>query len=215
MESRWIYNTCKDGYVVKLTPHTEYKEDTDKYIDFSVVEIILPRLADSHVYEDKEGNIKFIEPSKYKSIIKNEVVIDYELKRSDMIQYLDNIKNEYINRSVVFKHHTGVRYIQKSREYDQAKLNQIVTMLQIQKLEYYSNWKVSGLDGKVVFINLSLVDILNIVKLINNQVPTSLMAESKLISRINTASDELFDINIDSEYDKLFTTISSNLNKEV
>ena len=82
------------------------------------------------------------------------------------------------------------KYLQKNRDVDKANLTSIVVMLNTTKQTVFKNWKFKDLNGSDVYADLSIVDMLTMANIMQTQTTNTLIAESKLIKKLETLTVE-------------------------
>ena len=105
---------------------------------------------------------------------------------------LSNLKNEFATKEFVFKD----IYFQKNRDVDKANLTSIVVMLNAMKQTTFQNWKFKDTDGKDIYADITIADMLQMAGIMQSQTTNTLIAESKLIKKLETLTVEelkLFD----------------------
>jgi hypothetical protein len=151
----------------------------------------------------ENGKIKTVNLSEYEYIENNQIKFKRDEKIESLKKELSALKVEYSEKEFLFKG----KYLQRSREKgDRDNLTGIVVLLMATGQKEYDGWKVLDNDTrKHVYLKLSLDDLKILALHMQEQVTKAMKAESTLISKLNTLSDEELKLfNAREEYETLW-----------
>ena len=168
----------------------EQKDKTGDYTEISLEDWqgILNKQSEGQVifYNAKTKKLETIKLGKFETFDGTKVAIDIEALKNSILSELSELKTEFATKEFVFKD----IYLQKNRDVDKANLTSIVVMLNAMKQTTFKNWKFKDLNGSDVYANLSIVDMLTMAGIMQSQTTNTLIAESKLIKKLETLSVE-------------------------
>ena len=137
-------------------------------------------------YNAKSKKLETIKLGKFETFDGTKVSTDTQALKQSILNELLILKNEFATKEFVFKD----IYLQKNRDVDKANLTSIVVMLNTTKQTVFKNWKFKDLNGSDVYADLSIVDMLTMANIMQTQTTNVLIAESKLIKKLETLSVE-------------------------
>ena len=158
-------------------------------------------LADNELVENNK--IKTVELSECEFIENNTVKLNRNLKTEQIKKELSELKTEHSEKEFLYKG----KYLQKNREKgDRDNLTGIVVLLMATGQKEYDGWKVLDKDTREhVYLKLSLNDLKVMALHMQEQVTKALKAESSLIEKLETLTDEeLKKFNAREEFEKLW-----------
>lgn len=158
-------------------------------------------LADNELVENNK--IKTVELSECEFIENNTVKLNRNLKIEQIKKELSELKTEHSEKEFLYKG----KYLQKNREKgDRDNLTGIVVLLMATGQKEYDGWKVLDKDTREhVYLKLSLNDLKVMALHMQEQVTKALKAESSLIEKLETLTDEeLKKFNAREEFEKLW-----------
>lgn len=158
-------------------------------------------LADNELVENNK--IKTVELSECEFIENNTVKLDRKKKIEQIKKELSELKTEHSEKEFLYKG----KYLQKNREKgDRDNLTGIVVLLMATGQKEYDGWKVLDKDTREhVYLKLSLNDLKVMALHMQEQVTKALKAESSLIEKLETLTDEeLKKFNAREEFEKLW-----------
>ena len=158
-------------------------------------------LAENEILENNK--IKTVELSEFEYIENNKVKFKRDEKIESLKKELSALKVEYSEKEFLFQG----KYWQKNREKgDRDNLTGIVVLLMATGQTEYNGWKVIDKDtGEHVYLKLSLNDLKVMALHMQEQVTKALKAESSLIKKLETLTDEeLKNYNAKEKYEKAY-----------
>ena len=168
----------------------EQKDKTGDYTEISLEDWqgILNKQSEGQVifYNAKTKKLETIKLGKFETFDGTKVSTDTQALKNSILSELSELKTEFATKEFVFKD----IYVQKNRDVDKANLTSIVVMLNAMKQTTFQNWKFKDLNGSDVYANLSIVDMLTMAGIMQSQTTNTLIAESTLISKLETLSVE-------------------------
>ena len=168
----------------------EQKDKDGTYTDITLEDwqVLLNKQSEGEVifYNAKSKKLETIKLNRFESFDGTKVAIDIEALKNSILSELSELKIEFSTKEFVFKD----IYLQKNRDVDKANLTSIVVMLNAMKQTKFKNWKFRDLNGSDVYADLSIVDMLNMANIMQTQTTNVLIAESKLIKKLETLSVE-------------------------
>ena len=174
----------------KFTGFYEQKDKDGTYTEISLEDwqALLNKQSEGEVifYNSKSKKLETIKLGKFETFDGTKVATDTQALKNSILNELSNLKNEFATKEFVFKD----IYLQKNRDVDKANLTSIVVMLNVTKQIVFKNWKFKDLTGSDVYANLSIVDMLTMANIMQTQTTNTLIAESKLIKKLETLSVE-------------------------
>ena len=174
----------------KFTGFYEQKDKDGTYTEISLEDwqALLNKQSEGEVifYNSKSKKLETIKLGKFETFDGTKVATDTQALKNSILNELSNLKNEFATKEFVFKD----IYFQKNRDVDKANLTSIVVMLNVTKQIVFKNWKFKDLNGSDVYANLTIVDTLTMANIMQTQTTNALIAESKLIKKLETLSVE-------------------------
>ena len=107
------------------------------------------------------------------------VSTNIELLKQSILSELSELKTEFATKAFIFNE----KYLQKNRDVDKANLTSIVVMLNAMKQTTFQNWKFKDVDGKDIYADITIADMLRMAGIMQSQTTNTLIAESKLIKK--------------------------------
>ena len=180
-------------YKIEDNKFTGFYEQKDKDGTFTEISLedwqaLLNKQSEGEVifYNSKSKKLETIKLGKFETFDGTKVATDTQALKNSILNELSNLKNEFATKEFVFKD----IYFQKNRDVDKANLTSIVVMLNTIKQTVFKNWKFKDLTGSDVYADLSIVDMLTMANIMQTQTTNTLIAESKLIKKLETLSVE-------------------------
>ena len=174
----------------KFVGFYEEKEKEGTFVDISVEDWnnLLNEQSQGKViyYNVKSKKLENILLGRFEELEGTVVSTNIELLKQSILSELSELKIEFAQKEFVFKD----IYLQKNRDVDKANLTSIVVMLNAMKQTKFKNWKFKDLNGSDVYADLAIVDMLNMANIMQTQTTNTLIAESKLIKKLETLSVE-------------------------
>ena len=168
----------------------ESKDKGGTYTEISLEDwqAVLNKQSEGQVifYNAKTKKLETIKLGKFETFDGTKVSTDTQALKNSILSELSELKTEFATKEFVFKD----IYLQKNRDVDKANLTSIVVMLNAMKQTAFKNWKFKDLNGSDVYANLSIVDMLTMAGIMQSQTTNTLIAESKLIKKLETLSVE-------------------------
>ena len=137
-------------------------------------------------YDSKTKKLDTLTLGRFEELDGTVVSTNIELLKQSILSELSELKIEFATKEFIFNE----KYLQKNRDVDKANLTSIVVMLNAIKRTVFKNWKFKDLNGSDVYADLSIVDMLNLANIMQTQTTNALIAESKLIKKLETLSVE-------------------------
>lgn len=150
-------------------------------------------------------NGEMIELKECETIKDGKIVFNRDFKIEQIKKELSELKVEYSESEFLFKG----KYLQKNREKgDRDNLTGIVVLLMATGQKEYDGWKVLDKDTREhVYLKLSLDDLKVMALHMQEQVTKAMKAESNLIEKLETLSDEELKLfNAREEYETLWNS---------
>ena len=180
----------------KFVGFYEEKEKEGTFVDISVEDwnnlLNEQSQGKSIYYDSKTKKLDTLTLGRFEELNGTVVSTNIELLKQSILSELSELKTEFATKEFIFNE----KYLQKNRDVDKANLTSIVVMLNTTKQTVFKNWKFKDLTGSDVYADLSIVDMLNMANIMQTQTTNTLIAESKLIKKLETLSVEelkLFD----------------------
>ena len=174
----------------KFTGFYEQKEKDGTFVEINLEDwqVLLNNQSEGEAifYNSKSKKLETIKLGKFETFDGTKVATDTQALKNSILNELSNLKNEFATKEFVFKD----IYLQKNRDVDKANLTSIVVMLNTIKQTVFKNWKFKDLTGSDVYADLSIVDMLTMANIMQTQTTNTLIAESKLIKKLETLSVE-------------------------
>ena len=182
----------------------ESKDKGGTYTEISLEDWqgILNKQSEGQVifYNAKTKKLETIKLGKFETFDGTVVSTNIELLKQSILNELLELKTEFATKEFVFK---GI-YLQKNRDVDKANLTSIVVMLNAMKQIKFKNWKFKDLEGKDVYADITIADMLTMAGIMQSQTTNTLIAESKLIKKLETLSvEELLAFDSEAEFKAL------------
>ena len=182
-----MYYKIENG---KFTGFYEEKAKEGTFVDISVEDWnnLLNEQSEGEVifYNSKSKKLETIKLGKFETFDGTKVATDTQALKNSILSELSELKIEFAQKEFVFKD----IYLQKNRDVDKANLTSIVVMLNAMKQTRFKNWKFKDLTGSDVYADLSIADMLQMAGIMQSQTTNTLIAESKLIKKLETLSVE-------------------------
>ena len=182
-----MYYKIENG---KFTGFYEEKEKDGTYIEITLEEwqALLNKQSQgkSIYYDSKTKKLDTLKLGKFEELKGDMIITNIELLKQSILSELSELKTEFATKAFIFNE----KYLQKNRDVDKANLTSIVVMLNAIKRTVFKNWKFKDLNGDDVYADLSIVDMLAMATIMQTQTTNALIAESKLIKKLETLSVE-------------------------
>ena len=180
-------------YKIEDNKFVGFYEQKDKDGTFTEISIedwqsVLNKQSEGEVifYNPKSKKLETILLGQFEELNGTVVSTNIELLKQSILSELSELKTEFATKAFIFNE----KYLQKNRDVDKANLTSIVVMLNTTKQIKFKNWKFKDLNGSDVYVDLSIVDMLNMANIMQTQTTNTLIAESKLIKKLETLSVE-------------------------
>ena len=180
-------------YKIENGTFTGFYEQKDKDGTFTEISIedwkaLLDKqsLGETIFYNSKSKKLETLTLGRFEELDGTVVSTNIELLKQSILSELSELKTEFATKEFVFKD----IYFQKNRDVDKANLTSIVVMLNAMKQTKFKNWKFKDLTCSDVYADLSIVDMLTMANIMQTQTTNTLIAESKLIKKLETLSVE-------------------------
>ena len=180
-------------YKIEDNKFTGFYEQKDKDGTFTEISIedwqaLLDKqsLGETIFYNSKSKKLDTILLGQFEELNGTVVSTNIELLKQSILSELSELKTEFATKEFIFNE----KYLQKNRDVDKANLTSIVVMLNTIKQTVFKNWKFKDLNGSDVYVDLSIVDMLTMANIMQTQTTNTLIAESKLIKKLETLSVE-------------------------
>ena len=174
----------------KFVGFYEEKEKDGTYIEITLEEwqALLNKQSQgkSIYYDSKTKKLDTLKLGKFEELKGDMIITNIELLKQSILSELSELKTEFATKAFIFNE----KYLQKNRDVDKANLTSIVVMLNAIKRTVFKNWKFKDLNGDDVYADLSIVDMLAMATIMQTQTTNALIAESKLIKKLETLSVE-------------------------
>ena len=174
----------------KFVGFYEEKEKDGDYTEISLEDwqALLNKQSEGEVifYNSKSKKLENILLGQSEELNGTVVSTNIELLKQSILSELSELKTEFATKAFIFNE----KYLQKNRDVDKANLTSIVVMLNTTKQTVFKNWKFKDLNGSDVYADLSIVDMLTMANIMQTQTTNALIAESKLIKKLETLSVE-------------------------
>ncbi len=143
-------------------------------------------LGETIFYNSKSKKLDTLTLERFEELNGTVVSTNIELLKQSILSELSELKTEFATKEFIFNE----KYLQKNRDVDKANLTSIVVMLNTIKQTVFKNWKFKDLNGSDVYVELSIVDMLTMANIMQTQTTNVLIAESKLIKKLETLTVE-------------------------
>ena len=180
-------------YKIEDNKFTGFYENKDKDGTFTEISIedwqaLLDKqsLGETIFYNSKSKKLDTLTLGRFEELNGTVVSTNIELLKQSILSELSELKTEFATKAFIFNE----KYLQKNRDVDKANLTSIVVMLNTTKQIKFKNWKFKDLNGSDVYADLSIVDMLNMSNIMQTQTTNVLIAESKLIKKLETLTVE-------------------------
>ena len=174
----------------KFVGFYEEKEKEGTFVDISVEDWnnLLNKQSEgkSIYYDSKTKKLDTLTLGRFEELDGTVVSTNIKLLKQSILSELSELKTEFATKEFIFNE----KYLQKNRDVDKANLTAIVVMLNATKQTVFKNWKFKDLNGSDVYANLSIVDMLTMANIMQTQTTNVLIAESKLIKKLEKLSVE-------------------------
>ena len=182
-----MYYKIENG---KFTGFYEIKEKEGIFIEISVEDwnnlLNEQSQGKSIYYDSKTKKLDTLTLGRFEELDGTVVSTNIELLKQSILSELSELKTEFATKAFIFNE----KYLQKNRDVDKANLTSIVVMLNATKQTVFKNWKFKDLNGADVYADLSIVDMLAMATIMQTQTTNALIAESKLIKKLETLTVE-------------------------
>ena len=180
-------------YKIEDNKFTGFYEQKDKDGTFTEISIedwqaLLDKqsLGEVIYYNVKSKKLETIKLGKFETFDGTKVSTDTQALKQSILNELSILKNEFATKEFVFKD----IYLQKNRDVDKANLTSIVVMLNAMKQTTFKNWKFKDTNNNDVYADITIADMLTLAGIMQSQTTNTLIAESKLIKKLETLSVE-------------------------
>ena len=180
-------------YKIEDNKFVGFYEEKDKDGDYTEISLedwqaLLNKQSEGEVifYNSKSKKLETIKLGKFETFDGTKVATDTQALKNSILNELSNLKNEFATKEFVFKD----IYFQKNRDVDKANLTSIVVMLNAMKQTTFQNWKFKDVDGKDIYADITIADMLQMAGIMQSQTTNALIAESTLIVKLETLSVE-------------------------
>ena len=180
-------------YKIEDNKFTGFYEQKDKDGDYTEISLedwqaVLNKQSQGEVifYNSKSKKLENILLGRFEELNGTVVSTNIELLKQSILSELSELKTEFATKEFIFNE----KYLQKNRDVDKANLTSIVVMLNTTKQIVFKNWKFKDLTGSDVYVDLSIVDMLKMAIIMQTQTTNTLIAESKLIKKLETLTVE-------------------------
>ena len=174
----------------KFVGFYEEKEKEGTFVDISVEDwnnlLNEQSQGKSIYYDSKTKKLDTLTLGRFEELNGTVVSTNIKLLKQSILSELSELKTEFATKAFIFNE----KYLQKNRDVDKANLTSIVVMLNTTKQTVFKNWKFKDLTGSDVYADLSIVDMLTMANIMQTQTTNALIAESKLIKKLETLSVE-------------------------
>ena len=174
----------------KFTGFYEQKDKDGTFVDIPVEDwnnlLNEQSQGKSIYYDSKTKKLDTLTLGRFEELDGTVVSTNIELLKQSILSELSELKTEFATKAFIFNE----KYLQKNRDVDKANLTSIVVMLNTTKQTVFKNWKFKDLTGSDVYADLSIVDMLNMANIMQTQTTNVLIAESKLIKKLETLTVE-------------------------
>ena len=182
----------------------EQKDKTGDYTEISLEDWqgILNKQSEGQVifYNAKTKKLETIKLGKFETFDGTKVSTDTQALKNSILSELSELKTEFATKEFVFKD----IYLQKNRDVDKANLTSIVVMLNAMKQTTFKNWKFKDTNNNDVYADITIADMLTMAGIMQSQTTNTLIAESKLIKKLETLSvEELLAFDSEAEFKAL------------
>ena len=174
----------------RFTGFYEQKDKDGNYTEITIEDwqALLDKQSQGEVifYNAKTKKLDTLLLGQFEELDGTVVSTNIELLKQSILSELSELKTEFATKAFIFNE----KYLQKNRDVDKANLTAIVVMLNTIKQTVFKNWKFKDLNGSDVYVDLSIVDMLTMANIMQTQTTNTLIAESKLIKKLETLSVE-------------------------
>ena len=174
----------------KFVGFYEQKDKDGNYTEITIEDWqgVLDKQSEGEVifYNPKSKKLETIKLGKFETFDGTKIATDTQALKNSILNELSNLKNEFATKEFIFNE----KYLQKNRDVDKANLTSIVVMLNAMKQTKFKNWKFKDTDGKDIYADITIVDMLTMANIMQTQTTNTLIAESKLIKKLETLSVE-------------------------
>ena len=185
-----------------------FYENKDKVGDYTEITIedwqmILDKQSEGEVifYNSKTKKLETILLGQFEILNGTSIETDILALKKSIISELAKLKYEYAEKEFIFQE----KYLQKNRDVDKANLTSIVVMLNATKQTEFKNWKFKDIDGKDVYVDITIADMLNMANTMQSQTTKALITESTLIAKLETLPvEELKKFDAYKEFENLW-----------
>ena len=185
-----------------------FYENKDKYGDYTEITIedwqgVLDKQSEGAViyYNPKSKKLESILLGQFETLKGTSIETDILALKKSIISELAELKYEYAEKEFIFQE----KYLQKNRDVDKSNLTSVVVMLNATKQTEFKNWKFKDLNNVDVYVDINIVDMLNMANTMQNQTTKALITESTLIAKLETLTvEELKIFDVYKEFENLW-----------
>ena len=191
----WVGKGNKNYF--KMNEKPDLKEDVENFDCIEVNEEAFNK------YEElkSQGHIVIYVDGKFKIKIED---FDREKRIEEIKKELYELRLEYDVAPFEFEV-KGVKYLQNNRSIDQSNLTRIVVMCQATKKTTFDNWKFYTKDNSEKYESLTLLDMMKMAEIMQEQTTRSMATETLLSHNLeNLTEEELKNYNVKERYEKAY-----------
>ena len=185
-----------------------FYEDKDKYGNYTEITIedwqgVLEKQSEGEVifYNPKSKKLETILLGQFEILNGTSIETDILALKKSIISELAELKYEYAEKEFIFQE----KYLQKNRDVDKSNLTGVVVMLNATKQTEFKNWKFKDLNNVDVYVDITIVDMLNMANTMQSQTTKALITESTLIAKLETLPvEELKTFDAYKEFENLW-----------
>ena len=195
-------------YKIENGNFTGFYENKDKDGDYTEITIedwqnILDKQSQGEVifYNSKSKKLETILLGQFETLKGTSIETDILALKKSIISELAKLKYKYAEKEFIFQE----KYLQKNRDVDKSNLTGVVVMLNATKQTEFKNWKFKDLNNVDVYVDITIVDMLNMANTMQNQTTKALITESTLIAKLETLTvEELKTFDAYKEFENLW-----------
>ena len=195
-------------YKIEGNRFTGFYEDKDKDGNYTEITIedwqgVLDKQSEGEVifYNPKSKKLETIKVGKFETLKGTSIETDILALKKSIISELAELKYEYAEKEFIFQE----KYLQKNRDVDKSNLTGVVVMLNATKQTEFKNWKFKDLNNVDVYVDITIVDMLNMANTMQSQTTKALITESTLIAKLETLPvEELKTFDAYKEFENLW-----------
>ena len=187
-DTHLVFSTNADASMLAPTMPGDIVEE----IPFQAVEIA----PDNYFVGGRIVKLKECE-----TIKDGKIVFNRDFKIEQIKKELSELKTEHSEKEFVYKE----KYLQRNRELDKNNLNNIVTMMMATKKATFDGWKFKNKDRTDEYVTLTMQDVLELSKIMTEQITKAMHTETVLRENLaNLSDEELKNYNSAEEFEKLW-----------